>query len=170
MVDVDDDLDDEERASDSDEENEDGETTVSFVRPVRHLTALYGTEVVPVKLFGLDAGRTTSGHRFHTTEPVEIASADVYEETMQKAFVDPSFDDRRERIRSALFEHAEKLDAVPIVPEDLLDEVTALTEWPVVYESQFDEAFLVRAAGMSHSDDAAQFRSISRFAIERASS
>ena len=120
----------------------DGETTVSFVRPVRHLTALYGTEVVPVKLFGLDAGRTTSGHRFHTTEPVEIASADVYEETMQKAFVDPSFDDRRERIRSALFEHAEKLDAVPIVPEDLLDEVTALTEWPVVYESQFDEAFL----------------------------
>ena len=120
----------------------DGETTVSFVRPVRHLTALYGTEIVPVKLFGLDAGRTTSGHRFHTTEPVEIASADDYEEAMQKAFVDPCFDDRRERIKRAIHEHAEKLNAVPIVPEDLLDEVTALTEWPVIYESQFEEAFL----------------------------
>mgnify|MGYP000852258845 CR=1 FL=1 len=120
----------------------DGTTTVSFVRPVRHLTALYGEDVVPVSLFGLEAGRVTAGHRFHATAPVEIASADAYEDAMKAAYVDPCFAHRRETIVNALLEHAKQLDAEPIMPEDLLEEVTALTEWPVVYESSFEEEFL----------------------------
>lgn len=120
----------------------DGETTVSFVRPVRHLVALYGKDVVPVKLFGLEAGRITMGHRFHTTEPVSLCCADSYAETMRAAHVEPSYDARRAKIVALLEEHAEKLGAKVIAPEALLDEVAALTEWPVVYESQFEEEFL----------------------------
>lgn len=120
----------------------DGETTVSFVRPVRHLVALYGKDVVPVKLFGLEAGRITMGHRFHTTEPVSLCCADSYAETMREAHVEPSYDARRAKIVALLEEHAEKLGAKVIAPEALLDEVAALTEWPVVYESQFEEEFL----------------------------
>ncbi len=120
----------------------DGETTVSFVRPVRHLVALFGDQVVPVALFGLTAGRVTSGHRFHTSGPVEIPEADAYEAALRAARVEPSFDARRERIRSGLREKAAAAGGTVILPEDLLDEVTALTEWPVVYESHFEEAFL----------------------------
>lgn len=120
----------------------DGETTVSFVRPVRFLTALYGTDVVPVELFGLKAGRTTRGHRFHTSELIEIEGADAYEAAMKAAFVVPSYDERREAIRAELIRRAAELDAEVILPEDLLDEVTALTEWPVIYESQFEKEFL----------------------------
>lgn len=120
----------------------DGETTVSFVRPVRHLVALYGEDVVPVKLFGLDAGRITMGHRFHTTEPVSLCCADRYADAMRAAHVEPSFEARRAKIVELLHAHAEKLGAKVIAPEDLLDEVAALTEWPVVYESQFEEEFL----------------------------
>ncbi len=120
----------------------DGETTVSFVRPVRHVTALFGGEIVPVTLFGLAAGRTTSGHRFHSPEPVAISSADAYADVMKAARVMPLFAARREAIRAALEAHAAKLDAAPIIPEDLLDEAAALTEWPVVYESWFEEEFL----------------------------
>ena len=61
----------------------DGVTTVSFVRPVRHLTALWGTEIVPVELFGLKSGRLTRGHRFHTSEPIAIENADSYVEQMK---------------------------------------------------------------------------------------
>ena len=61
----------------------DGETTVSFVRPVRYLTALYGADVVPVELFGLKSGRTTRGHRFHTSDLIELANADSYVEQMK---------------------------------------------------------------------------------------
>lgn len=120
----------------------DGETTVSFVRPVRYLTALYGADVVPVVLFGLQASRTTRGHRFHTHEPIEIADADSYEAAMRAAFVEPCYDARRERIETELKARAEALHATPIMPEDLLEEVSALTEWPVIYESQFEKEFL----------------------------
>lgn len=120
----------------------DGETTVSFVRPVRHLTALYGADIVPVELFGLKAGRLTRGHRFHAPEPVEIANADAYLDVMHSVRVEPCYDVRRERIEAELKRRAAALDATPIMPEDLLEEVSALTEWPVIYESQFEEEFL----------------------------
>lgn len=120
----------------------DGETTVSFVRPVRYLTALFGAEIVPVVLFGLNAGRTTRGHRFHAPDPIEIADADSYESAMRAAFVEPCYDVRRERIETELKARAEALNATPIMPEDLLEEVSALTEWPVIYESQFEKEFL----------------------------
>lgn len=120
----------------------DGETTVAFVRPVKHLVALLGDDVVPVKLFGLDAGRVTMGHRFMTADPVEIASADAYADTMKAAFVMADFEERRELLRKLLTEAGEKAGGSVIMPEDLLEEVTALTEWPVVYESSFEEEFL----------------------------
>ena len=120
----------------------DGETTVAFVRPVKHLVALLGDDVVPVKLFGLDAGRVTMGHRFMTSDPVEIATADAYADTMKAAFVMADFEERRELLRKLLTEAGEKAGGSVIMPEDLLEEVTALTEWPVVYESSFEEEFL----------------------------
>ena len=120
----------------------DGETTVSFVRPVKHLTALYGSDIVDVSLLGLKAGRTTMGHRFHTSAPVEIASADQYDDTMKANRVMPRFAERRELLRSLITTKAKALGAEAIMPESLLEEVTALTEWPVVYESVFDEEFL----------------------------
>ena len=120
----------------------DGETTVDFVRPVKHLTALYGADVVPVKLFGLDADRVTMGHRFHTSEPVTICCADSYDKALKAAKVMPCYAERRELLRSLLTERAAAAGGTVIMPEDLLNEVTALTEWPVVYESGFEEEFL----------------------------
>ena len=120
----------------------DGETTVAFVRPVKHLTVLWGDEVVPVQLFGLDAGRETMGHRFHTTAPVVLSNADSYVEELKAAKVMPCYAERRELLRRLLTERAAQIGGTVIMPEDLLNEVTALTEWPVIYESEFEEEFL----------------------------
>lgn len=121
----------------------DGETTVSFVRPAKHLVVLYGEDVVPVSLLGLKADRLTSGHRFHTHELIAIKSADGYEEQMMtEAKVMPSFAKRREKIVHDVVEGARAIHGEAIMPEDLIDEVTALTEWPVIYESSFEEEFL----------------------------
>ena len=121
----------------------DGETTVEFVRPVKHLTVLHGAEVVPVKLLGLDAGRETSGHRFHTTELISIANADGYEAQMRtEGKVVASFAERHAMIEKTVKEMAQAMGGEAIVPASLLDEVTALTEWPVIYESSFEEEFL----------------------------
>lgn len=121
----------------------DGQTTVSFVRPAKHLVALYGTEVVPVSLLGLNADRLTRGHRFHTQDLIAIRSADGYEEQMMtEAKVMPSFAKRREKIVYDVTEGARAIGGEAIMPEDLIDEVTALTEWPVIYQSSFEEEFL----------------------------
>jgi glycyl-tRNA synthetase beta chain len=118
----------------------DGET-VQFVRPAHKLIALLGGEVVPTATLGLAAGRVTLGHRFLSQGDITIENADSYAVTLEsKAKVIPSVTARKEKIRAALLEKAGR-DKV-LMPESLLDEVSALVEWPVVYECKFEESFL----------------------------
>ncbi len=118
----------------------DGET-VEFVRPVHEIVAMHGSNVVPIALLGLSAGRTTHGHRFLSQGEIGILAADYYAVTLEtRGKVIPDFQERKDRIRAMLNEKA-KGDRV-LMPESLLDEVTALVEWPIVYECHFDESFL----------------------------
>ena len=118
----------------------DGET-VEFVRPVHEIVAMHGENVIPIALLGLSSGRTTHGHRFLSQGEIGILAADYYAVTLEtRGKVIPGFDARKERIRAMLNEKA-KGDRV-LMPESLLDEVTALVEWPIVYECHFEESFL----------------------------
>jgi len=116
--------------------------SVQFVRPVHSLIALHGSDVLPLSLLGLTAGRTTQGHRFLSNgEPITIASADNYAAQLETAGrVMASAAARRESIREQLLEHAGP-DLV-LMPDALLDEVAALVEWPVVYACRFEDEFL----------------------------
>jgi len=112
-----------------------------FVRPAHGLVALHGADVVPVRALGLDAGRASSGHRFLGRRDVSIATADAYAPTLEaEGRVVPGFDARRAVIEQALAKAAQGDRA--IAPDALLDEVTSLVEWPVVYAGTFDPAFL----------------------------
>ncbi|MGN6084704.1 glycine--tRNA ligase subunit beta [Trinickia sp.] len=116
-------------------------TSVQFVRPVQRLTVLHGDRVVPVTAFGVDAGDTTLGHRFLSEGLVGLLHADDYAQTMHaKGRVVASIETRRASIVDQLNALANG-DRV-VMPDALLDEVTALVEWPVVYECRFDDQFL----------------------------
>ena len=118
----------------------DGET-VQFVRPVHRLIALHGREILPITFLGLTADRITEGHRFLSQGDIEITDADTYANQLEtEGKIIPGFNDRKERIRSMLLGKANG-DKI-LMPEALLDEVTALVEWPVVYECHFEESFL----------------------------
>jgi glycyl-tRNA synthetase beta chain len=119
----------------------DGET-VQFVRPVHSLLALHGDAVVPLSLLGLSSGRATLGHRFLSDgQSFAIANADQYGAVLKdQGKVVASSEERKESIRTQLLAKA-GADQV-LMPESLLDEVTALVEWPVVYECQFEDVFL----------------------------
>ncbi|AXA92540.1 glycine--tRNA ligase subunit beta [Massilia sp. YMA4] len=118
--------------------------TVQFVRPAHSLIALYGDQVLPLTLLGLTAANVTDGHRFLTApgqRAVTVPHADAYASTLvEQAKVIPSFEARKEQIRKALLDKA-GADQV-LMPEALLEEVTSLVEWPVVYECHFEEEFL----------------------------
>jgi glycyl-tRNA synthetase beta chain len=121
----------------------DGATTVQFVRPAHRLVALHGAQVVPVAALGLQAGRETFGHRFHTSAPLSIGDADGYARQLEDdGRVIASFGRRRDRIESLVEAQAARLGATAVMPAELLDEVTALVEWPAVYASEFEREFL----------------------------
>lgn len=116
-------------------------STVQFVRPVHKLVALLGSEVLPLALLGLQAGRVTLGHRFLSSGEISIANSADYAAVLEsQGRVVAGFDQRRQRIVSELVKAAG--DDQILMPESLLDEVAALVEWPVVYACHFDEAFL----------------------------
>lgn len=124
----------------------DGVSSVRFVRPAHGLIALWGSEIVPISALGLQAGRQTHGHRFMCDAPFDIRDADSWATQVQEqGWVVPSFEVRREQIRTDLEAEAKRLNATlgddPEV-EALLNEVTALVEYPTVYVGQFDEQFL----------------------------
>ena len=117
-------------------------TTVQFVRPVHGLIALHGTDIVPISILGLSAGNQTLGHRFLSRQPqLTIASPEQYADTLEaQGKVIASVTTRKEKIRSGLLAKA-GADQI-LMPEALLDEVTALVEWPAIYECNFDSEFL----------------------------
>ena len=124
----------------------DGWDTVHFVRPAHGIVALHGEQVVPLAVLGLRAGNTTRGHRFEAPcDPVRIASADAYAETLRRdGAVIASFAERRAEIERQLAAAAARAGSAlqPIEDDALLDEVTALVERPNVLIGEFEEEFL----------------------------
>lgn len=113
-----------------------------FLRPVRWVVALHGADIVELRLFGIDAGRETRGHRVHSPGPHSIESADEYGARLEQAFVVADFDTRRERIAEQVARCAAEAGLSTRTDPDLLDEVTGLVEWPVAVIGGFDRDFL----------------------------
>jgi glycyl-tRNA synthetase beta chain len=122
----------------------DGWSSVNFVRPAHGLVALHGADVVPVRALGLEAGRSTRGHRFEARlDPVVIQDADHYERQLaEQGAVIASFARRRDEIARQLGHAAGALGLRPIDDDALLDEVAALVERPTVMTCAFEPQFL----------------------------
>ena len=120
-----------------------GASRVEFSRPVHWLVMLFGDEVVPCELLGLESGRTTRGHRFHYNQPIELSHADEYVEKLETpGYVIVDMVKRRSLIVEQVREQARTLGATAVIEDTLLDEVTGLVEWPVALTGRFDERFL----------------------------
>jgi glycyl-tRNA synthetase beta chain len=119
-----------------------GARSAEFVRPVHGVVLLYGDEVIPATVLGLESGRTTRGHRFHAPKPIVLKSARSYEKRLMGAKVIADFDKRREAVRAGVTAAAESQGGRALIENALLDEVTALVEWPVPVAGRFEPRFL----------------------------
>jgi len=119
-----------------------GTRTAEFVRPVHSVVLLYGEAVIPAQVLGLDAGRATFGHRFHAPKPITLKSPAAYESRLRRARVVADFATRRELIRTGVNQAAASSGGTALIEASLLDEVTALVEWPVPIAGQFEQRFL----------------------------
>lgn len=119
-----------------------GSEHATFVRPIRWICALLGTDVVPVTYADVTSSNTTRGHRVLAPGEHVVASPADYEATLERAFV-LSAERRAEAIRAGIAQiEAERGGAHVDTPKRIFDEVVNLCEWPTVVVGTFDEEFL----------------------------
>ncbi|MDO4699931.1 MAG: glycine--tRNA ligase subunit beta [Moraxella sp.] len=113
-----------------------------FVRPVQWVVLMRDGAVIDAIIQGHKTGNQSRGHRYHSPEFFTIDHADNYEELLTSRQVIADFAKRQEKIISQVKALADEVGAVAIVPDELLDEVTALVDLPVALRAGFDERFL----------------------------
>ena len=120
-----------------------GDLDAMFVRPVHWAIILLGDEVVPAEILSVSTSRTTRGHRFHYPHAISLSQPAEYEAVLaEKGHVIADFDKRQSLIRQQIIAAAVEIGGEAIIDADLLDEVTAMVEWPQVIVGEFDEHFL----------------------------
>lgn len=119
-----------------------GDHDYAFVRPAHWLVMLHGAAVVDGEVLGLRSGRISRGHRFHHPQPVHVADADSWLDSLRaaKVLADPA--ERRARVRAEVARAAKETGGVPRLSEALCDEIANLTEWPVAIACAFEREFL----------------------------
>jgi len=117
------------------------ERGVRFSRPIRWLVALWGEDVIPFSIAGLDTRRTSLGHRWLGGQ-VEIKQPGDYVKAMRSVKVLVDQRDRERAIRKGLEKHAGETGLKWIDPAGKLEEVLFLSEWPTVASGQFDARHL----------------------------
>jgi glycyl-tRNA synthetase beta chain len=115
-----------------------------FVRPVRWMLAMLGTEIVPVRFGGYEAGNLTYGHRVSFGDAgITLRSPGEYEDALLSGFVIADVEVRRERIRKALDKATRNVDGLRWREDHgLVDKLTLLTEWPSVLMGGFEPEYL----------------------------
>ncbi len=120
-----------------------GNNTFEFVRPVHWIVLMLGETTVPATIMGITSGNVSRGHRFHHNEDIVINSPAEYSRTLeQQGMVLADMNQRRESIRTQVIEAGKACGGKAVIDDDLLDEVTALVEWPVAITGDFDKRFL----------------------------
>ena len=120
-----------------------GAGEAQFVRPVHWVMMVFGKETLPCEILGVAASNVTYGHRFMAPRPLRISTPASYVATLHKrgrVLVD--IHERRETIRQGVTAAAARLGGNAVISDALLDEVTALVEWPVPLAGRFDARFL----------------------------
>jgi glycyl-tRNA synthetase beta chain len=124
-----------------------GNGTMAWVRPLRAITATFGSEneepvVIPFAADGLEAGQTTFGHRFLAPDPIRVRRFEDYAAGLERAKVVLDIDRRKDIIKTDADQLAFAQGLTVIADEGLLEEVAGLVEWPVVMMGSFDPEFL----------------------------
>ena len=119
-----------------------GASRNEFVRPVQWAVLMQDSTVIEATIQGHQTGTQTRGHRFHSPDYHTIAHANDYEQLLDGLKVVADFDKRQMLIKNQVKALADEVNADAIVPQDLLDEVTALVDFPIALRANFEARFL----------------------------
>lgn len=120
-----------------------GDKETQFIRPVKTLTILLGDELIDGEILGVASARIIRGHRFMGEKEFTIDSAQQYPDILeQRGKVIADYETRKATIIAGAQQAAQQVGGIAELDDDLVEEVTALVEWPVVLTAKFEEKFL----------------------------
>ena len=119
-----------------------GDQDFKFVRPIHWLVALHGSEILPVTVAGIKAGRVSRGHRVLGSSAVEIATPADYQAKMKENYVIVDQAERRDLIRQQVEKLALEQGGTATIDDELLEEVLYLVEYPTALCGRFEEKYL----------------------------
>lgn len=119
-----------------------GAGTFRFARPIHWIVALFGDQVIPFTLEGIESGNQTVGHRFMAPEPIALKQAGEYFSKLRQAQVIVDPDEREDKLSKAVQDLAEKAKGHLLTDPELLREVNFLVEFPDPVSGAFDPEFL----------------------------
>ena len=120
-----------------------GSSDAEFVRPVHWLVLIHGDQVIDATVLGIPSSNSTRGHRFHAPQAIEITGADSYCQKLEtEGFVLADFEQRKQHILEQVESTGTSLGGAAVIDGELLDEVTALNEWPVAVAGEFEAMYL----------------------------
>ncbi len=118
------------------------QNTYEFIRPVRGITAMLDTQVLPVSFFGIDSNNTLQAHRQLSPNPITLNHADDYEKTLKYNGCIPSFEERQDIISKKIAECVSAINGVALLDDELLSILASLTEYPHPLLAEFEKSFL----------------------------
>ncbi|EGQ9845273.1 glycine--tRNA ligase subunit beta [Vibrio cholerae] len=120
-----------------------GDKETQFIRPVKTLTILFGSELIQGEILGVASARTIRGHRFMGEAEFTIESAEQYPAILEeRGKVIADYATRKAMIIEGSQQAAKQLGGIADLEDALVEEVTSLVEWPVVMTAKFEEKFL----------------------------
>ena len=120
-----------------------GSGGLRWVRPLHRILCVFGGEVVPLQIDGIESGEVTEGHRFMgSAQPFRARDFDAYQDGLSRRFVVLDPEERKERIMDAARTLAFARGFELVEDEGLLEEVAGLAEWPTPILGDMDPAFL----------------------------
>ncbi|WP_404400881.1 glycine--tRNA ligase subunit beta [Idiomarina seosinensis] len=119
-----------------------GESEAEFIRPVHTLTLIYGTRLIDAEIMDTPSSRHIKGHRFHSPKGFQLEKADDYEALLRQHYVVADQEQRKTTIENAVNTLADELNGQVQPDPELFEEVSALVEWPIALQAEFDKSFL----------------------------
>jgi len=119
-----------------------GSYDLRFARPIHWILALYGGNVIPLKIEDIESGNTSRGHRFMSPAPFAVNGFEDYLSKARENFVIVDPDERRNLILKEAQKSAAEVDGKLFYTNDLLETVSLIVEYPVIVRGRFEKEYL----------------------------
>jgi glycyl-tRNA synthetase beta chain len=119
-----------------------GKGEYSFIRPIHSVISMFDGRHAPIRIFGVESGTSTVGHRTLAPEPLNVSSYNDYVTRLELARVVVDAVRRRHVMAERARVLANEVNGSPAIDASIWSQWQYLTEYPGVVRAEFRTDYL----------------------------